>query len=118
MTYEEYDAVKKEERLVEIKMDMRAFNGLDKSGTAVMVLAIIAGLALWAVAAIRFFDPWIVRGVTASTFSLILGGFAVIILGEALSCLLSALAQHMRDAKVTRKCMEKLIARLERPKAQ
>ncbi|MBQ1358396.1 MAG: hypothetical protein IIY63_04205 [Oscillospiraceae bacterium] len=95
---------------------MEQYDRLENSGRSIGAFAIVIMILLWAGAVGAFF----LYTVQLSTVIwLAVCGFLVGILGEAASSTMVALAQHMKDDYVTRKCMEKLIARLERkPTAQ
>ena len=114
MTNEEYEVLKIKERKTEEAIDMRPFKSLESSAKAVGFFAICTAIGLLFYAGLCFAFPWEYQ---TRPFFLILGGIMVAVIGEAASSLMIAMAQNMRDNKITRKCMENLIARLGKPKA-
>ena len=92
---------------------MEKYEKLERSGHSIAALAVAVTLLMWAGAVIVFFMYW---ANLMSCIWLFLGGVFVSIVGEAASSSMIAAAEHMKDDYVTRKCMERLISRLEKPR--
>lgn len=93
----------------------KPFDDLEKSSRTVRTLTIILMMITWGAAAVRFFYP---SYLALSSGSLFLFGCIFGVIGEAASTTMAALAEHMRDTRTTRNCMERLMTRIEKPRKE
>ena len=95
--------------------DNKPFDNLAKSAHTIGVLAAILMMITWGAAAVRFFYP---SYLSLSSGALFLSGCIIGVIGEAASKTMAALAEHMRDTRETRRCMERLMVRIEKPRKE
>lgn len=93
---------------------MEQYERLERAANTVNALAAVLMVLMICGAVFVFFAY---RVSLSTAIWLFIGGCIVGVMGEAVSRTMDALAQHMKDSYVTRKCMEKLVGRLERPKS-
>ena len=91
---------------------MTHFDNLEKSARTVNVLAAALMAISWVGALVCFIYPRIQIGLSPAM--LFLAGCIIGVLGEAASKTMAALAEHMRDTKAVRECMERLMGRIEK----
>lgn len=93
---------------------MEQYDRLENSGRSVAAFAAVIMLLSW-LGAVAVFLLHMMQLSTA--IWLFVCGCLVGIVGEAASVTMQALAQHMRDDYVTRKCMEKLVGKVEKARS-
>ena len=115
MTERKYQELKDKRRNIEDCAGVEKYESLASSANTVntfaailMVLMNIGSIGLYAVFSIPLM----------SMVWMFLCGCLIGVAGEAVSRTMDALAAHMKDGYVTRQCMEKLVSRLGKPKAQ
>lgn len=94
---------------------MEKYEKLERSAQSIGAMTIVLMLLLWFGAILVFF---MFNVSLVNAIWLFLGGVFVGLIGEAASSTMMALAEHMKDDYITRKCMERLVSRLDRSGAQ
>ena len=91
---------------------MTNFDNLEKGARMVNILAATLMAISWVGAVVCFIYPALRIG--SSPAVLFMAGCIIGILGEVASRTMAALAEHMRDTKAVRACMERLMGRIEK----
>ena len=91
--------------------NMDNYNNLENSGRSLGAMGLLVMILLWGGAVAAFF---FLRNPLTTCIWLFVAGIIINLICDAVSKIMIAMADNMRDDHVTRECMEKLIARAER----
>ena len=111
MTDEEYEELRKKEKLAEQKKETAAFDDLLRSARSVRSWTLFIAALLIVGAVLVFFYQ---KLLFATALALFFSGCIIGVIGGAISSIMEALSEHMRDTREVRKNMDRRMEKIEK----